>query len=120
MKMFLDLVLGTHADVGSTAVIVLMSDKIVKTEVGISKASHGIDGKRCAGGDDVVDVDVHVKGAHLIILEIIDKLGGNAPVGDGLILHLGTKSSHGILAGISKLTTYRDVTSLGASAKRCC
>ena len=120
VQAFLDLVLRAHTNISAATVIGSMSAQSVDTEVGISKASHGIDGKRLASGNHIVDVDVHIIGTHAVILEVIDKLGSEAPVGDRLNLNLCTKARHRIFATVGKLSTYRDVTSFGICAKSRC
>ena len=114
----LDAVFGTHTHVGTAMTLIDVSkNAAVVLVVGIGEAQKRVDGEGAAGGDDVVQVDIGVDGAHAVVLEVVHELGGDAESVDGFDLQLQAEACHGVLGRIGELCAYGDVAFLGAGTE---
>ena len=67
-----------------------------------------------------MNVEIDIKRAQAIVLEEVDELGSDTPIGDKLILQLSTQTGHRMLGCVYKLCRGGNVALLGIGIKSCC
>ena len=78
-----------------------------------------INSESSASGNDIVGIQINVESAQSVILEEVDELRSDTPVGGKLILHLCAKSGHGVLGRVNELCGSSDIALLSVRVDGC-